>query len=61
MLPILQGLLDSATAANPAVGQVAALRDQLSNLTGAAGPGLNFLAPQQRLVQGLSKALRLAP
>ena len=60
MAPVIQGLIDSATASNPIIGQVADLRDQLANLTSAAGPGLNFLGPQQRLVQGLSYAMKLS-
>ena len=59
MAPVIQGLIDSATASNPIVGQVAQLRSQLSGLTSAAGDGLNFLGPQQRIPQRLSKALQL--
>ena len=60
MAPVIQGLIDSATAANPVIGQVANLRSQFANLVSSAGPGLGFLAPQQRMVQGLSRSLKLS-
>lgn len=56
----LQGQIDALTAANPIVGTIAGLRQTLDGLIGQAGPGLNFLAPQQRLVQGLTKSMRIA-
>ncbi len=61
MAPVIQGLIDSATAGNPIIGQVADLRSQLASLTAAAGPALRFLGPQQRIPQRLSKSLKLAP
>lgn len=57
----LQGQIDALTQANPIVSTVAGLRQTLQGLVNQAGPGLNFLAPQQRLVQGLSKSMRIAP
>ena len=60
MAPVIQGLIDSATAGSPIIGQVANLRSELAGLVSAAGDGLNFLAPQQRLPQRLSKALQLS-
>ncbi len=60
MGPAIQGLIDSAAASNPVVGKVADLRSTLAGLVDSAGPGLNFLAPQQRMVQGLTKSLKLS-
>jgi hypothetical protein len=60
MAPIIQGLIDSATAANPVIGQAAGMKSKLAALMNSAGSGINFLAPQQRLVQGLSKSMKLA-
>ena len=60
MAPMIQGLIDSATASNPIVGQVANLRSELAGLVSSAGDGLNFLGPQQRIPQRLSKALQLS-
>ncbi len=60
MAPVIQGLIDAATAGNPVVAQVADLRSTLASLLTSAGPGLNFLAPQQRMVQGLSRSLKLS-
>ena len=60
MAPVIQGLIDSATGSNPVIAQMADLRVQLANLVSSAGPGLGFLAPQQRMAQGLTKSLRLA-
>lgn len=60
MVPIIQGLIDSVTAGNPVVAEVADLRSKLAGLMDSAGPGLNFLAPQQRMVQGLTKSLKLS-
>lgn len=60
MAPVIQGLIDSATASNPVIGQVANLRLQLASLQTSAGPGLGFLAPQQRMVQGLTKSIKLS-
>ena len=60
MAPTIQGLIDSATASNPVIGQVAGLRSQLASLIAGAGPGLGFLAPQQRMVDGLTKSLKLS-
>ncbi len=60
MASVIQGLIDAATASNPVVAQVANLRSTLANLMTGAGPGLNFLAPQQRMVQGLSRSLKLS-
>ena len=60
MAPVIQGLISSATAANPVVGQVAQLRSQLAGLVSAAGDGLNFLGPQQRIPQRLTRSLRLS-
>ncbi len=60
MAPAIQGLIDSATASNPVLGQVANLRSTLASLLTSAGPGIGFLAPQQRMVQGLTKSLKLS-
>ena len=60
MTPVIQGLIDDATKGNPVVGQVADLRSKLTALMDSAGPGLNFLAPQQRMAQGLTKSLKLS-
>ena len=61
MQPVIQGLIDSATAGNPIVGQVADMRSQLAGLVSAAGPALSFLGPQQRIPQRLSRSLSLTP
>ena len=60
MAPVIQGLIDAATTNNPVLAQVADLRSTLAGLTASAGPGLGFLAPQQRMVQGLTKSLKLS-
>lgn len=60
MAPTIQGLIDSATAINPVLGQVVNLRSTLASLMTSAGPGIGFLAPQQRMVQGLTKSLKLS-
>jgi hypothetical protein len=60
MAPVIQGLIDKATAGNPVLAQVANLRSTLADLTASAGPGLGFLAPQQRMVQGLTRSLKLS-
>ncbi len=60
MAPAIQGLIDSATASNPVLAQVANLRSTLASLLTSAGPGIGFLAPQQRMVQGLTKSLKLS-
>jgi hypothetical protein len=60
MAPVIQGLIDSATASNAVVAQVADLRSTLAALMNSAGPGLNFLAPQQRAAQGLTRSLKLS-
>lgn len=54
----LQGQIDALTSVNPVIGQVAQLRSTLQGLLDQAGPGLNFLAPQQRLTQGQTKSMR---
>lgn len=54
----LQGQIDALTGANPVIGQIAQLRATLQGLIDQAGPGLNFLAPQQRLTQGQTKSMR---
>ncbi len=59
--PVIQGLIDSATASNPVLAQVANLRLTLASLVTSAGPGIGFLAPQQGMVQGLTKSLELFP
>ena len=48
------------TQASPAVGLLGDLSAQLQGLASQAGPGLNFLGPQQRLVQGVVKSLHLS-
>lgn len=53
----LQAQVDYLTRQNPVVGQVAQLRQALQALIDGAGPGLGFLAPQQRLVQGLTRSM----
>lgn len=56
----LQTQITALTAANPIVGQINGLRNALEGLVSQAGPALNFLAPQKRLVQGISKSLHLS-
>jgi|GEM_PF-3503201 len=46
------------TGANPVIGQIANLRGTLQRLADQAGPALNFLEPQKRLVQGQTKSMR---
>ncbi|MGU3286449.1 phage baseplate assembly protein domain-containing protein [Methylobacterium mesophilicum] len=53
----IQGQFNALAAGNPVVGQVQQLRAQLQSLIDGAGPGLGFLAPQQRLVQGLTRSM----
>ncbi len=60
MAPVIQGLIDQRHGGNPVIGQVAQLRSTLAGLVTAAGDGLNFLGPQQRIPQRLSKALQLS-
>ncbi|MCJ2102461.1 phage baseplate assembly protein [Methylobacterium sp. E-046] len=54
----LTGRIQQLTGANPVIGQIAALRGQLQRLADQAGPALNFLEPQKRLVQGQTKSMR---
>jgi alkanesulfonate monooxygenase SsuD/methylene tetrahydromethanopterin reductase-like flavin-dependent oxidoreductase (luciferase family) len=54
----LQKQVGALAAGNPVVGTVQALRAQLDAIVSQAGPGLNFLAPQQRLVQGKTRSMR---
>ena len=54
----LTGRIEQLTGANPVIGQIAALRGQLQRLADQAGPALNFLEPQKRLVQGQTKSMR---
>lgn len=54
----LQGQIDQLTGANPVVSQIASLRGRLQQLLDQAGPGLNFLEPQKRLAQALTKSMR---
>ena len=54
----LTGQIAQLTGANPVIGQIANLRNKLQQLADQAGPGLNFLEPQKRLVQGLTKSMR---
>jgi len=57
----LSGLQAQATAmaaAHPAIGQILALRGQIASLLNLAGPGIGFLEPQKRLVQGITKSMR---
>ncbi|MGU3668013.1 phage baseplate assembly protein [Methylobacterium sp. A49B] len=54
----LTGQIDQLTRANPVIGQIASLRSTLQRLTDQAGPALNFLEPQKRLVQGQTKSMR---
>ena len=54
----LTGQIDQLTRANPVIGQIANLRSTLQRLADQAGPALNFLEPQKRLVQGLTKSMR---
>ena len=56
----IQGQLDMLAKGNPVVAQVAQLRGALAALTGQAGPGLGFMEPQKRLVQGLTRSMRFA-
>jgi phage gp45-like len=54
----LTGQIQQLTGANPVIGQIASLRGKLQQLVDQAGPGLNFLEPQKRLVQGVTKSMR---
>lgn len=54
---MLQAQVDLLASQNPVVAQVAQLRGALQGLIDGAGPGLGFLAPQQRLVQGLTRSM----
>lgn len=54
----LTGQIEQLTGANPVIGQIANLRDRLQQLADQAGPAMNFLEPQKRLVQGLTKSMR---
>lgn len=54
----LTGQIQQLTGANPVIGQIANLRGKLQQLADQAGPALNFLEPQKRLVQGLTKSMR---
>ena len=54
----LTGRIQQLTGANPVIGQIANLRGQLQRLADQAGPALNFLEPQKRLVQGQTKSMR---
>ncbi|MCJ2067746.1 phage baseplate assembly protein V [Methylobacterium sp. J-030] len=54
----LQAQIDQLTKANPIVGRIANLRATLQRLSDQAGPALNFLEPQKRLVQGQTKSMR---
>lgn len=56
----IQDQIAQLTEANPVVGTLLNLNSQLQALTTQAGPGLNFLGPQQRLVQGVVKSLHLS-
>lgn len=53
----LQAQVDYLAASNPVVGQITQLRAALKGLLETAGPGLGFLAPQQRLAQGLTRSM----
>ncbi|WP_267355601.1 MULTISPECIES: phage baseplate assembly protein [unclassified Methylobacterium] len=50
--------IQQLTGANPVIGQIANLRSTLQQLADQAGPALNFLEPQKRLVQGQTKSMR---
>ncbi|MET3485358.1 phage baseplate assembly protein [Methylobacterium sp. 1973] len=54
----LTGQIEQLTGANLIIGQIASLRGRLQQLADQAGPALNFLEPQKRLVQGLTKSMR---
>ncbi len=54
----LTGQIVQLTRANPVIGQIADLRNKVQQLADQAGPGLNFLEPQKRLVKGLTKSMR---
>lgn len=54
----LQGRLSSLISGNPVLGKVLDLRKQLSAIADTAGPAINFLEPQKRLVQGITKSMR---
>jgi hypothetical protein len=58
-LAILQGQASAMLQANPVIGQALALRSQILSLLAQAGPGIGFLEPQKRLVQGVTKSIRL--
>lgn len=55
----LQPQIAAMLAGNPVIATVDGLRGQLASAIASAGPGLNFLAPQKRLVQGLTRSMRL--
>ena len=54
----LTSQIEQLTGANPIIGQIASLRSRLQQLADQAGPAMNFLEPQKRLVQGLTKSMR---
>ena len=54
---MLQAQVEYLAANHPVVGQIAQLRRALQGLIDAAGPGLGFLAPQQRLARGLTRSM----
>ncbi len=54
----LTGQIEQLTGANPVIGQIANLRGRLQQLADQAGPAMNFLEPQKRLVQGQTKSMR---
>lgn len=56
---VINQQITALTSNNPIVSQIAGLRATLQGLVAQAGPGLNFLAPQQRLAEKLSRSLRL--
>lgn len=54
----VQGQLSGLISGAPVLGQVLGLRNKLAALSDQAGPALNFLEPQKRLVQGITKSMR---
>lgn len=54
----LQGQLSRLISGNPVLSKVLDLRNQLASIADVAGPALNFLEPQKRLVQGITKSMR---
>lgn len=54
----LRGQLTALMRANPVLGQVADLRARIQGLLDQAGPGLNFLEPQQRLANAVTHSMR---